>query len=211
MSLSPSTRGFTGFGTGRGEACWRVQQSRLEVVDVDRDWGAALLPGSEVAPLNWLMRRSALSRSDKESLSRTGEGLEEVAAVGLAFPARGLGSCVHSRYFDEHRVGDLEEIDEDPPSAVIFLQRIVPCGSLHTLFSVESMSAAALRGRAIVSHTGTQRDTGKWKCNKDSGSSSCSHIKKARELLPEDLSSIPGVGQAGDEEIEVAASANVFV
>ena len=70
------------------------------------------------------------------------------------------------------------------------------------------MSVVALRGRAIVSHKGIGRTTGEWKCTKDSGSS-CFHINKAKALLPEDFTAIPGVGTEGEVEVEVKASKSV--
>ena len=129
------------------------------------------------------------------------------------------GNCIHLRYFDETRVGDLDEIDgeysrtsvvpqaesrivDEPPAAICFLQRILLCGSLYSVFSVQSMSVVELRGRAIVTHTGLGRDLGHWKCNKDSGDS-CFHIRKAKELLEEDFTSIPGVGESVEAEMDI--------
>lgn len=129
------------------------------------------------------------------------------------------GNCIHIRYFNEQRVGDLDDIDgtfhvfrkdpraefcltEEPPSTICFLQRVLICGSLYSVFSVQSMSAVELRGRAIVTHTGLGRDQGIWKCNKDSGDK-CFHIGKAKQQLQEDFGSIPGVGEAVEVERDI--------
>ena len=74
---------------------------------------------------------------------------------------------------------------------------------------MESESQVELRGRAIVTHNGIKRENGEWKCTKDSGTTSCVHIKKAMELLPKDFTLIPGVGECGDAEIDLLTSTSV--
>lgn len=70
---------------------------------------------------------------------------------------------------------------------MLFSQRIVSAVAFESLFSVDSTSAAHLKGRAIVSHFGSTRSGGKWTCSKDRNSTTCYHIREAAKLLPEDF------------------------
>ncbi|RXW11670.1 hypothetical protein EST38_g14185 [Candolleomyces aberdarensis] len=60
------------------------------------------------------------------------------------------------------------------------------------MFSVKSISSSALKGRAIVQHSGTLPWKGTWKCSKEPGNPGCPHIKIAFEVLREELRKIYG-------------------
>lgn len=89
--------------------------------------------------------------------------------------------------------------------AKLFSQRALPA-SLMSYFSVDSISSAALKGRAIVTHNGVRRDGGVWKCSKDRNSSSCFHINESRKLLPEEFDDY--IQNLGD--CDLATSTDVF-
>ncbi|KAH6907049.1 hypothetical protein BKA70DRAFT_1372298 [Coprinopsis sp. MPI-PUGE-AT-0042] len=94
--------------------------------------------------------------------------------------------CIHRIFFSEYQVEHLvekEAVNKDPTSAIIFSRQLVSeAQGFKTLFSVKSLSSAALRGRPIVSHQGFSSAGGRWNCSKDSGLS-CSHIKMAWDVL----------------------------
>jgi hypothetical protein len=60
------------------------------------------------------------------------------------------------------------------------------------MFSVKSLSSSALKGRAIVQHSGTLPWKGTWKCSKEPGNLGCPHIKIAFEVLREELKRLLG-------------------
>lgn len=70
---------------------------------------------------------------------------------------------------------------------MLFSQREVSTTAFETLFSVDSTSSAALKGRAIVKHVGNARERGTWTCSKCQGIASCSHVKPCKALLPEEF------------------------
>ncbi|TEB27979.1 hypothetical protein FA13DRAFT_1633913, partial [Coprinellus micaceus] len=124
-------------------------------------------------------------------------GYEELSIACTCRIASTTGECIHTQYFSEYHVEDGDDSDA-PPSASVFLQCVLPCGNLYSMFSVESMSVIALRGRAIVMHKGVGSGSGVWKCSKDTAGTTCFHIRLAKDLLPEDFTSIPGVGVLGN-------------
>lgn len=99
-----------------------------------------------------------------------------------------------------------QEPEETRSKAKLFSQCPVSAVSFISHFSVDSTSSAALKGRAIVTHTGVRRDTGTWKCSKDRNSLSCSHINESRKLLPEDFGNM----MENLEDGEAATSVDVF-
>jgi hypothetical protein len=50
-------------------------------------------------------------------------------------------------------------------------------------FSSTSPNSRSLSGRVIVEYSGDDTGSGRWVCAKDSGTHSCSHINKCRDLL----------------------------
>lgn len=70
---------------------------------------------------------------------------------------------------------------------MLFSQREVSTTAFETLFSVDSTSSAALKGRSIVKHVGNARERGTWTCSKCQGISSCTHIIQSKRLLPEEF------------------------
>ncbi|KAF6742531.1 hypothetical protein DFP72DRAFT_1105781, partial [Ephemerocybe angulata] len=70
-------------------------------------------------------------------------------------------------------------------TATIFLrQRTTNGAKFTTKFSVTSLSMSHLKGRAIVTHIGNGVDSGKWKCSKDSNTSSmCLHVSASQKVL----------------------------
>ncbi|KAF6755499.1 hypothetical protein DFP72DRAFT_811750 [Ephemerocybe angulata] len=111
---------------------------------------------------------------------------------------RGL-VCIHQEYFLGAELADhYEETltigewgifhpSDDAPAAKVFFQRPESTVAFLTLFSVESKSSSALKGRAIVSHLGSSRNGGVWKCSKDMSLTSCAHISESMKLLPEEF------------------------
>ncbi|KAF6765754.1 hypothetical protein DFP72DRAFT_798093 [Ephemerocybe angulata] len=100
--------------------------------------------------------------------------------------ATGALLCIHQRYFVDAGLAERNEANLCM-GALIFFQRPLSTVSFLSLFSVESKSSSALKGRAIVSHTGSSRTGGIWKCSKDTNLDSCSHIAEALPLLPEEF------------------------
>ncbi|KAJ2919045.1 hypothetical protein MD484_g1311, partial [Candolleomyces efflorescens] len=83
--------------------------------------------------------------------------------------------------------------DYGDPRAAVFLRQPVPnTTDITTMFSVKSLSSSALKGRAIVQHTGTLPWKGTWKCSKEPGNIACPHIKIAFEVLREELKGLLG-------------------
>ncbi|KAJ2911557.1 hypothetical protein MD484_g8855, partial [Candolleomyces efflorescens] len=120
--------------------------------------------------------------------------------IGVACTcAQGLqdGRCVHSELFKVYETETLlqERVSSDygDSRAPIFFRQHVPHTSdVLTMFSVRSLSSSALKGRAIVQHTGTLPWKGTWKCSKEPGNPGCAHIKVAYEVLKEELKQVLG-------------------
>lgn len=94
---------------------------------------------------------------------------------------------------------------EQAAKAYLFYQRPLTALSFLSLFSVDSTSSAALRGRAIVSHSGTSRDNGTWKCSKDKGLSVCPHITEAKKVLPEDFEDLVDHMEEAETTVDVCS------
>jgi hypothetical protein len=63
--------------------------------------------------------------------------------------------------------------------AIMFLQTSLQNDDVMSYFSVLSASSSALKGRAIVRHTGAPGSwSGIWRCSKDAGSATCVHIRR---------------------------------
>ncbi|KAJ2928977.1 hypothetical protein H1R20_g8115, partial [Candolleomyces eurysporus] len=95
-------------------------------------------------------------------------------------------SCIHQHFFHSYQIENLlllkpSDLPLDPNAAIFFCQQVPNSPEFCTIFSVKGTSASELRGRAVVTHTGTLPSTGLWKCSKDAGS--CMHIKAAYEAL----------------------------
>ncbi|RXW13779.1 hypothetical protein EST38_g12076 [Candolleomyces aberdarensis] len=101
-------------------------------------------------------------------------------------------NCVHQEFFKvyavEHLLPDQDQNAAECPSVVIFQRKqVLSMSDFTTTFSVKSFSSSVLKGRAIVTHTGSRASTGTWRCSKDSGTNgTCTHIASARKAL-EDL------------------------
>ncbi|KAF6758653.1 hypothetical protein DFP72DRAFT_1032109 [Ephemerocybe angulata] len=113
-------------------------------------------------------------------------------STGCSCPvATGGVLCIHQGYFMEANLAERYEgivtTSDEAPAANLFYQRPLSTMAFLSLFSVESKSSSALKGRAIVSHTGTSRNGGEWKCSKDTNLSTCAHINEALPLLPEEF------------------------
>ncbi|KAJ2911912.1 hypothetical protein MD484_g8501, partial [Candolleomyces efflorescens] len=98
--------------------------------------------------------------------------------------------CIHQQFFHLYRIESLlslkpSDLPLNPDAAIFFSQQVPNSTELCTIFSVKATSSSELRGRAIVTHTGTLPSTGSWKCSKDTGT--CVHIKAAYEGLADIL------------------------
>ncbi|RXW14644.1 hypothetical protein EST38_g11211 [Candolleomyces aberdarensis] len=107
------------------------------------------------------------------------------------------GRCVHSELFQIYETESMLQqkplTDYGDPRASIFSRQLVPNTSdVLTMFSVKSISSSALKGCAIVQHSGTLPWKGTWKCSKEPGNPGCPHIKIAFEVLREELRKIYG-------------------
>ncbi|KAJ2921312.1 hypothetical protein H1R20_g15781, partial [Candolleomyces eurysporus] len=94
--------------------------------------------------------------------------------------------CIHQEFFHSYELENLlslkpSTLPQNPNAAIFFCQQVPNSPDYCTIFSVKGTSASELRGRAIVTHTGTLPSTGSWKCSKDSGT--CVHIQAAYEIL----------------------------
>jgi hypothetical protein len=74
------------------------------------------------------------------------------------------------------------------PPVVMFQRRpVLSMPDFVTTFSVKSFLSSTLKGRAIVSHTGTSASSGVWRCTKDSGTNACPHVTSAQKVLEDML------------------------
>jgi hypothetical protein len=81
---------------------------------------------------------------------------------------------------------------KDLKAPIFFRQPIEHTSDVLTMFSVQSLSSSALKGRAIVQHSGTLPWKGTWKCLKEPGNTGCPHIKIAFEVLRGELTRMFG-------------------
>ncbi|KAG2021190.1 hypothetical protein CC2G_006445 [Coprinopsis cinerea AmutBmut pab1-1] len=112
-------------------------------------------------------------------------------------------TCIHRQFFRYFEIEALSEMQQDRNTdspAILFLRQVLQNEEVYSLFSVKSTSSSALKGRAIVRHTGVAGSwRGDWKCSKDHGGSSCVHIRRVQELVghPEEQDRDHGVREGG--------------
>ncbi|RXW15219.1 hypothetical protein EST38_g10630 [Candolleomyces aberdarensis] len=125
--------------------------------------------------------------------------IQDEIHVACTCPAGLQNGCIHQVFFKTYDMAPrIQEIDvvssptKQTPAVVFIRQRLLDTQDFVTMFSIKSLSSSALKGRAIVTHTGTTPSTGRWKCLKDSGAP-CAHIPLAKKAL------IDLLGADGDE------------
>jgi hypothetical protein len=127
-------------------------------------------------------------------------------SVACTCPQGTQDSCIHQLFFESYDVESLADLRTDLPGEQILLgwgyqltcrfcsvdpdvalfvrQQIPNQEEFTTLFSVQSFSSSNLKGRAIVTHTGVQPNSGSWRCSKDTAGTKCIHITSAyKEFL----------------------------
>ncbi|KAG2009480.1 hypothetical protein CC2G_012413 [Coprinopsis cinerea AmutBmut pab1-1] len=108
--------------------------------------------------------------------------------VACTCPSGLNNNCVHIQFFLKYDVESLLEVGNDrldePSIAVMFLQQALQNDDILSYFSVLSSSSSALKGRAIVRHTGAVGSwNGVWRCSKDTGTATCVHIRRVWTLV----------------------------
>ncbi|KAJ2936235.1 hypothetical protein H1R20_g856, partial [Candolleomyces eurysporus] len=98
-------------------------------------------------------------------------------------------NCIHREFLKVYSVehlltGEGRNDAECPPVVMFQRQQVLSMPDFISTFSVKSLSSSALKGRAIVTHTGSSVSTGIWRCSKDSGTNgACPHVASARKAL----------------------------
>ncbi|KAH9478296.1 hypothetical protein JR316_0008749 [Psilocybe cubensis] len=135
-------------------------------------------------------------------------------SVCLCPAANGQSSCFHSRFIDQNAgVGSENqafEVEKDTDQTTFLFSRheSIKDGQYMNYFSTPSFTRfSTIKNRAVVEHQGDDTGAGVWKCNKDSGASSCSHIVSARHTLQQYLTGNcdaqdDNVGKDGDTGLQ---------
>ncbi|KAG2006115.1 hypothetical protein CC2G_002460 [Coprinopsis cinerea AmutBmut pab1-1] len=138
------------------------------------------------------------------------ETLDGEILVACTCPSGMEDACVHQAFFKHFEIESLMDMREERNTespAVLFLQRSLPTEEVVSMFSVQSSSSSALRGRAIVRHTGSSETwVGTWRCSKDHGQGGCVHVRRVQEMVGGLGDIVEGSGREGRSINEIARS-----
>ncbi|KAG2003594.1 hypothetical protein CC2G_004186 [Coprinopsis cinerea AmutBmut pab1-1] len=112
-----------------------------------------------------------------------GETDSDSLLVACTCPSGLVSTCIHGQFFIKYDVESLLDFGDEHVSdhslAIMFLQMSLQNDDVTSYFSVLSASTSALKGRAIVRHTGAPGSwSGTWRCSKDAGTVTCVHIRR---------------------------------
>ncbi|KAJ7805238.1 hypothetical protein B0H14DRAFT_2611502 [Mycena olivaceomarginata] len=151
---------------------------------IQEEGGAFYQIGAELFVVNGWDPRTRTSKPAWYHLQRStiGERLVTVCRCPLARPDE---PCIHERFLAEYgkELFPVDEFTYSDDKAVLFSRQEVEEGLYINHFSTPSPNSRSLNGRVIVEYTGDDTGTGRWLCSKDSGTSTCAHISKCRDML----------------------------
>ncbi|EFI26926.1 hypothetical protein CC1G_15327 [Coprinopsis cinerea okayama7 len=120
------------------------------------------------------------------------ETLDGEILVACTCPSGMEDACVHQAFFKHFEIESLMDMREERNTespAVLFLQRSLPTEEVVSMFSVQSSSSSALRGRAI-----------------DHGQGGCVHVRRVQEMVGGLGDIVEGSGREGRSINEIARS-----
>ncbi|KAF6765620.1 hypothetical protein DFP72DRAFT_798270 [Ephemerocybe angulata] len=109
--------------------------------------------------------------------------------VGCCCPASLQdNTCIHQHFLravnPDHIRGQAHAPASKDSRVTIFLrQRILETDDFFTIFSVRGPQDLGVKGRAMVTHTGSSPAGGSWHCSKSHSGSKCTHVPAARKAL----------------------------
>ncbi|EFI27020.1 hypothetical protein CC1G_15153 [Coprinopsis cinerea okayama7 len=143
-----------------------------------------------------------------------GEADSNSLLVACTCPSGLDSTCIHGQFFVKYDVSSLLDFGDEHVSehslAIMFLQTSLQNDDVTSYFSVRSASTSALKGRAIVRHTGAPGGwSGTWRCSKDTGTATCIHVRRVLLVVGqgEDHGDIGNCGSfAASRPWEIAAA-----
>uniref|UniRef100_A0A8H8CF18 HMG domain-containing protein n=1 Tax=Psilocybe cubensis TaxID=181762 RepID=A0A8H8CF18_PSICU len=134
------------------------------------------------------------------------DNTQDTVSVVCLCPLNRLQACYHVRYLTEElphnaTVNEVSLSAYQEARAFLFYRNEGVMDNFYTnIFSIPTSTRfPTIKNRSIVEHYGDDSGNGTWKCSRDQGATSCSHIVQARHALQK---YIHGDWNAQDETID---------
>ncbi|KAJ7350651.1 hypothetical protein DFH08DRAFT_646377, partial [Mycena albidolilacea] len=153
---------------------------------IQEEGGAFYQIGADLFVVNGWDPQKKISKSSWHHLQCTtiGNSLVTVCQCPLSCPD---GACVHQQFLTDYVALRIQLTwrphEGRETEAVLFSRQELQEDIYLNHFSSTSPNSCSLGGRVIVEYSGDDTGSGCWVCAKDSGTHSCSHINKCRDLL----------------------------